>query len=309
MSACFYSDLDDDSLLLLDGAGIAPFLQGQLSCDTRQASAEHTVPGALCNARGRVLADLRLLLPAAEQGLLRLSRDLQAETAAVLAKYAMFSRIAVSADDSAWQIGGLRGPGAEALISEACGAVPATPNAAVAAADWLVVRCDEAGTAFECYFRGDAGSGLRTRLRERASVAAAAHWRADELRRGLLRLSASQAQRHLPQALNYDLAGLVSFQKGCYTGQEVVARLHYRGRAKRRLALYRAPAGTAAAAGDMLESEDGSALGEVLRTAAEPEGTVLLAALVRVEQLAQPARTAAGDALAPIPWPYAVDGS
>ena len=97
MTHCHYSDLDDDSVLVLRGAAIAEFLQGQLTCDTRQLAATRSVPGALCNVQGRVIADLRVLLPEPALGLLRLGGDLQEHTAAVLRKYAMFSRIDVAA--------------------------------------------------------------------------------------------------------------------------------------------------------------------------------------------------------------------
>jgi len=300
-----FSELSEDSVLALEGAGIAGFLQGQLTCDTRVAGADTSVHGALCNAQGRVVADLRLLLPAADRGLLRVGSALAEHTATVLGRYALFSRIAVQPARDHWQPCALWGAGAAAALHDAVGTAPAGKNACAVGDGWLAVCCDEPGTAFELYLASDGGSALRERL-EAAGTGAEADWRALELRRGLLRLGEGQAESQLPQALNYDRAGLVSFRKGCYTGQEVVARLHYRGRAKKRWGLWQGRLAAAAAPGETLADPDGKACAEVLRCVGDSTGTSWLAALARVEDIGRPLRGAAGEALEPCALPYPV---
>ena len=62
-------------------------------------------------------------------------------------------------------------------------------------------------------------------------------WLAFRLSRGVARIEEQSVGEYLPQDLNYDLKGYIDFDKGCYTGQEIIARLHYRGKPKRRLSL------------------------------------------------------------------------
>jgi len=298
-----FCELEGDSILALEGAEIASFLQGQLTCDTRDAGPGRSVPGALCNAQGRVVADLRLLLPEAERGLLRVSEALAAYTATVLGRYAMFSRIAVEPARDRWLPCALWGTGAAALLTATAGASPADADGCLAGDGWLAVRCDGEDEAFELYLSGERGRALRARL-EAAGAGTEADWRALELRRGLLRLGEDQQETQLPQALNYDRAGLVSFRKGCYTGQEVVARLHYRGRAKKRWGLWQGRPGTLPAPGESLVDSGGHPQGEVLRAVRDRAGTSWIAALVRVEDLDRPLTSAAGDALVPCPLPY-----
>ncbi|MHA7817106.1 MAG: CAF17-like 4Fe-4S cluster assembly/insertion protein YgfZ [Pseudohaliea sp.] len=299
-----FSELSEDTVLALEGDGIAAFLQGQLTCDTRVAGPERSVPGALCNAKGRVIADLRLLLPASGGGLLRVGAALAEHTATVLGRYAMFSRIAVKAAGDRWQPCALWGKGAAATLREAAGTAPEGENACAAGDGWLAVSCDETGEAFELYLAND--SALRERLAA-TGTGAEADWRALELRRGLLRLGAGQAEARLPQALNYDRAGLVSFRKGCYTGQEVVARLHYRGRAKQRWGLWRGRLAEAPRPGDTLADGEGHPSAEVLRCVRDSAGTAWVAGLARVEDSERRLTTAAGEPLEPCPLPYAGD--
>ncbi len=308
MTDSHFSELSEDSVLALEGAGIAAFLQGQLTCDTRMAGPGTSVPGALCNAQGRVVADLRLLLPASDRGLLRVGTALAEHTATVLGRYAMFSRIAVEPDRDHWLPCALWGDDAAAVLREAGGTVPAGKNSCAAGDGWLAVCCDEAATAFELYLSGDGGSALRARL-EAAGNGTEADWRALELRRGLLRLGEGQAETQLPQALNYDRAGLVSFRKGCYTGQEVVARLHYRGRAKKRWGLWQGRLAAPAEPGDTLADREGMPGAAVLRCVTDSAGTAWLAALARVEDGERPLISAAGEPLEPCPLPYPEDGA
>ncbi|KGE03343.1 CAF17-like 4Fe-4S cluster assembly/insertion protein YgfZ [Pseudohaliea rubra] len=298
-----FCELGEDSILALEGAGIAAFLQGQLTCDTRDAGPGRSVSGALCNARGRVVTDLRLLLPEGDRGLLRVSEALAAHTATVLGRYARFSRIAVEPARDRWQPCALWGTGAATLLTGAAGASPEEANSWLAGDGWLAVRCDGEDEAFELYLSGERGRALRTRL-EAAGSGTEADWRALELRRGLLRLGEGQQETQLPQALNYDRAGLVSFRKGCYTGQEVVARLHYRGRAKKRWGLWQGRPEALPASGESLLDSGGHARGEVLRAVRDSHGISWIAALVRVEDLEQPLTSAAGEGLAPCPLPY-----
>ncbi|MCB1733271.1 MAG: tRNA-modifying protein YgfZ, partial [Halieaceae bacterium] len=96
---------------------------------------------------------------------------------------------------------------------------------------------DAGGEMFECLLQGAQAGTLLDRLQQDASPAARTAWEASLIRAGVPRIAAATSGEFIPQMLNYDLTGQVSFSKGCYTGQEVIARMHYRGKPKRRLYL------------------------------------------------------------------------
>jgi folate-binding protein YgfZ len=135
-------------------------------------------------------------------------------------------------------------------------------------------------------------------------------WGAVEIRSGLYRIDREDVGEFTPQAINYDLAGLVSFTKGCYTGQEVIARLHYRGQSKRRLGVFATVTPDAASAadapprGEPVVDESGERVGELLRAARTPDGDTVLACQLRAESVDSPNLLMAGTPLRPLPAPY-----
>lgn len=246
----FYSQLDNESLLLVSGPDAATFLQGQLTCDVRAVDTGRAAPGAWCNAQGRVIADLMLVQSAAEHYLLRLRAGIAAPTAERLAKYVVFSKASVNLLDN-WRVLACWGEDAAEALRPLVGALPQQRFAVASSEGAYLVQVDEAGQAFELYISPDAtalASALPAKLEEQSADA----WLALQIKAGLGRVEAATVEEFLPQMLNYDLCGMVSFQKGCYTGQEVIARLHYRGQAKRRTFRARAETDTAPAAGTAL---------------------------------------------------------
>lgn len=129
-------------------------------------------------------------------------------------------------------------------------------------------------------------------------------WRAVAIRAGRVLVDTANADRHLPQALNYDVIEGVSFRKGCYTGQEVVARMHFKGRMKERLRHFTA-SGPAPAAGAALEDAEGKTVGTVVDAVQTGENCEI-AAVVRHEAWHAGGLRVAGLALFPAALPYAV---
>jgi len=283
--------LEDDALLHLNGTGVPAFLQGQLSCDLRELSVDRSTAGALCNVRGRVEADLRVLMWSAEHCALRVSAALVDHVQAVLGKYAMFSRIALDSREPRWQPWACWGGDAAALVEQLCGSRVSAEHGCARAPGLIACQADREASAFELYLEreSEAGEAALQQLQQHTEAGIPCSWRALELRRGLFRLPPGEQDRHVPQALNYDLSGLISFKKGCYTGQEVVARLHYRGKAKRRAALYALPADTAPPEAETIVLGEAGARGTVLRALACPGAPTLVLTLIDAAAGAAPA--------------------
>jgi folate-binding protein YgfZ len=217
--ACALPDL---GVIAVRGPEARKFLNGQLSQDALALHAERVELAGLHNAQGRVLAVLRLVPIGSEDVLCVLPRELIAETLAVLRRFLLRAKARLSDESAQWCLEGL--PGDATL--------PSAVGAARAEGDTTLWR--------------HASDGRVLRLRPVAGVTmpedthpAAAAWRLADIAAGLPQVTAATRGEFVAQMLNLDLLGGISFTKGCYTGQEVIARAHYRGRVKRRAQRFR----------------------------------------------------------------------
>jgi folate-binding protein YgfZ len=280
-----FAPLDHEALLRISGADTLTFLQGQSTCDTRELDAQRALPGLFCNPQGRALADVLLVQTDEDTVLLRLRRDIAEPTATTLGKYIAFSKATLEDTDHNWRVFGLWGESAADAAAEHFGATPGTRYQVTAGDGFRLVQLDETGTAFECLLHGE--GALLDRLLRELPVGTTADWDALHIASGVARLTAATAGEYVPQNLNYDLTGHISFTKGCYTGQEVVARLHYRGKSKRRLLLGKVSA-EAPAPGSSLYAPDGArAEGVVINAATSGDGDASMLVCTSPENLEQ----------------------
>lgn len=269
MLSCYYAKLEKEALLHIEGPDALTFLQGQVTCDTRELTANTALPGLYCTVQGRVVCDFLLCTAAPDHLLLRMRRDIRTVAATLFAKYIVFSRAELDAQREDWQVSACWGPEAATALEQVFGTLPRERYASSSGEGFVLVQVDAKGQQFECYLHSSAAE-LESRLRERALTGSDTTWQAEQIASGIARVEAGTTGEYVPQPLNYDLTGHISFTKGCYTGQEVVARLHYRGKSKRRLYLAdisagELPAGLQIQAGDPLYGEDNSrAIGNVI---------------------------------------------
>jgi hypothetical protein len=282
----FIATLDHLGMLRFSGQDAEVFLQGQLSCDVSEVRQSSTSHGAYCSAKGRMLANF-LLWREQDGFAMVLSRDLGASVQKQISKFVLRSKVKV-ADASDIVLVGAAGAQAESLL---------------AAAPGQSVRLNDGRLIVALPAEGAAGvlSGL--------SLGDAARWRWLDIRSGVPLIKAVTQDQFVPQMANLELIGGVSFEKGCYTGQEIVARTQHLGRVKRRMFLANVPA--PAQAGDALYSDDlGDQVGgTVLNTEASPEGGYDLLAVLQVasrERSTVHLKARDGPALRFLPLPYPV---
>ncbi len=272
---CEFTTLAGESLLQITGPDALDFLQGQTTCDTRRLNDSTALPGAYCTPQGRVVCDFLLLQLGQDHVGLRMRNDILAAATATFSKYIVFSKAEIEQGPSHWQIGACWGEDAGQVISGLCGSIPGEPFA-VAAADGLrVVQIDDSGQLFECYLDRSILEQVPSQLAALQSEGGEPRWRARQIAAGFGRIEQATVEQFIPQMLNFDLTGHVSFDKGCYTGQEVIARLHYRGKPKRRM--YLAALDQETAAGDELyASTSGQSVGNVVNSAPSVKGYAAL---------------------------------
>jgi len=228
----------------------------------------------------------------------------------VLGKYIIFSKAELDSARNDWLCFGCWGTDAGKIIEGALGKAPTGQYGAVSGEHFHAVQLDAAGESFECFINTGLAPELAAALAQGSAPDNEDSWRARTIRDGIARIENATVEEFVPQTLNYDLTGHISFSKGCYTGQEVVARLHYRGTPKRRAFAVTLPEGVSAAAGDkVFASDTGKAVGDVINVAS-PDGEAVLALVSATsEGLAGGRRLEAADgpALTEVPLPYSVE--
>ncbi len=274
---CQYTSLDNEALLHIEGPDSLTFLQGQTTCDTRLVNNGQAVQGAYCTPKGRVVCDFLLCEIADHHYVLRMRQNIIETAAATFGKYIVFSKAEVDSGNSQWQIFGCWGSDAKIVLGKLFGAVPDEPLGSAIGEGFAVVQIDRAGCQFECYINTLSHPELAAQLSSTLAIAEPSTWLALQIDQGIGRIEAATVEEFIPQMLNYDLTGHISFNKGCYTGQEVVARLHYRGKSKRRLYLAQLETDPPAPAGAPLYSaESRQSVGTVVNSVLSPAGRSLL---------------------------------
>jgi tRNA-modifying protein YgfZ len=204
--------LPDLGALRIKGVDGVRFLQGQLSNDVQLVSSEHFVLAGYHNPQGRTIAVLHLARTAPDEILAILPRELAAPVAARLAKFILRAKVAIEDISQSVRIDGLV---AEADAPRPPGVASATlVRLAAEPHRWLAIQASDAVNPT---------SGERSL------------WRRLDIAAGLPQVYAETSEEFVAQMLNLDALGAIAFDKGCYTGQEVIARAHYRGRVKRRM--------------------------------------------------------------------------
>ncbi len=244
-------------VLAIDGPDAATFLQGQATCDTRALSDTHGALGALCNLQGRMIVSF-YMLPAADGLRLVMPRDRVDAVLAHLKKYAVFSKVTLRDDTPAYTVSSEGGDGEPFALQTRDGAL-------------------------RMFLRGGRALGLRPAASTLPDGSAT--WRAASIAAGELLVDTANADQYLPQALNYDVIDGVSFRKGCYTGQEVVARMHFKGKMKERLYVCQAAGAVAPEAGSPVTDADGRTVGTVVDAVAR-DGDCFVGAVIRHEAVA-----------------------
>ncbi len=245
--------LDDLAVLAVRGRDALTFLQGQLSQDVNRLQDGEAAPAGLHNPQGRCIAVLRLLRMTREHLLLVLPADLADSVRQLLARYVLRANVGIEEAAAAWRIYGATGPDADAV-----------------AATRLSMPVDATGT--RQLILAPRGEPLPD-----AEIVSRTLWRLDDIAAGWPEITTATSGLFVAQMLNLDLLHAIAFDKGCYTGQEIIARAHYRGEVKRRMQRFHTDSDAVLAAGLRLRLADGRGAQVVVAAAAETGGQEFLA--------------------------------
>ncbi|MDJ0807335.1 MAG: folate-binding protein [Gammaproteobacteria bacterium] len=280
-AACALNDLSHLGLIQVDGEDALEFLQGQMTNDMREVNEQHSNLSGWCTAKGRMLANFRVFRMA---GAYYLQTPL-ANIDSVMKRLGMFVLMAkVTLTDASDQLArfGLTGDCAESLLDSRFPKIPACQNGAIEHNDVLLIRMPGPNLRYELVGPASELIRLWEDFESKAIRLDRNYWALQEIRAGIPTVFPETTETFIPQMVNMQLTDGVSFTKGCYTGQEIVARMQYLGKLKRRMYLTHVKAETAPRPGDELFAEDsssGQGTGKVVDAQAAVDGYDMLAVI------------------------------
>jgi tRNA-modifying protein YgfZ len=238
----FFSVLNDDALISAKGVDTVSFLQGQLTNDVALLEDQGVQLTGYCNAKGRLYATFTLVKRGADVDLI-VSADVAPIVQKRLSMFVMRAKTKLSIDAEARLIGLVNPPpalvGDSAAIATNRSVQLTHPSASNVTA--TLIRLNDLANLSSRYVLLTSAPDLDTWTSYFATLLPElpiTSWRAAEINAGVTRVGLELTEMFVPQMLNLELLGAVNFKKGCYPGQEVVARSQYLGKMKRRTFLY-----------------------------------------------------------------------
>jgi folate-binding protein YgfZ len=235
----------DFGVLRARGPDAIGFLQGQLSNDSTRVQSGQLQLSGYHTPQGRAIALLRLTLLAPDDVLAVLPRELVAVVVTRLKRFVLRAKVQISDESAQWQVLGFQG------------AAPALPAGAVAAPYGRSRQLVAVPGSL------DVDPAAVTGTRD--------DWLACDIEEGLPQVYLATSEAFVAQMLNLDLIGGIALDKGCYTGQEIIARAHYRGQVKRRMQRFSASIACTLVPGQMGTLSDGRSF-KVVQAVATADG-------------------------------------
>jgi len=296
------SPLPQLGVIQAQGEDAANFLHNQLTNDVLLLPLGQARLAAFCNAKGRMQASMLVLKTAPETVLLVMPQDLLAQTLKRLSMFVLRAKVRLTDASSQWQLRGLLGESARSAMADA--------------APWQVMAWG-GGHAVALY-PAVAGEARQPRAVWIASAELPAPegpavspevWAWGSVLSGVPFVTQPVFEAFVPQMLNYESVGGVNFKKGCYPGQEVVARSQFRGTLKRRMARVFSPVALHAGQDVFTPTDTEQPCATVVQCAARPDGSgfdALVSGTLESQQTGWRAGSAQGETLELLPLPYAL---
>lgn len=273
------------SVIEFAGPEAHTFLQGQLSSDIRDLSSQQAQLSSYSTPKGRMLATFLGWNPAPETYRLMLSGDLMAPILKRLSMFILRAKVKPSAREDIVLLG-VAGPEAQTLLDVSIGLCPENDFSALHQEDTSVIRLP--GNRFMIAAPVEAAKTLWDVLASGAKEVGEAAWKSLDISTGIPWVTAATQEMFVPQMVNLELiGGGVSFQKGCYPGQEIVARTQFIGKVKRRMFRVHCQAENVSAGMPLFGPETGEqVIGNIVQAIPTGEGQWSALAVMQTAQTA-----------------------
>lgn len=278
------SPLSHYSIITASGDDAVDFLQNQLSNDIKQVDDNHSQLSSYCSPKGRMLASFRIFkLNGHIQ--LRLPSDTVEATLKRLKMFIMRSQVILEDNSEILAGFGICGKNAEAILTNAGFCIPANVNEVTQQDGLCLVRIPGTMPRFEVY--GDTSQLINAwdKCAPQSTAVGTDAWRLQDIWNGLPDITIHTVEAFVPQMVNLHAINGISFKKGCYPGQEVVARMQYLGKLKRRMYRAHIDIEQVPTSGDNLYSSGSEdSVGKVVTAVPAPQGGVELLIVLQIAQ-------------------------
>ncbi len=267
-------DLTHLGLLEINGADAVTFLQGLVTNDVKLLAGNNAHYTAYCTPKGRMLA-LFLAFAHHDHLHLQFSRELLEPIMKRLKMYVMRSKVDIKDASEDIIKFGLNGPEAAKLLVPLFTKVPSQDYELVSLENGAILKLPTTGnnSRFEILTDAVNAPAIWNALKVDCQPVGKPCWDWLEIQAGIPDITPATQEQFVPQMLNLDLLNAISFKKGCYTGQEIVARTHYLGSVKRRTYLASIESTHAPLAGDKVMDDAKNEVGLIVRVAVNPSGS------------------------------------
>ena len=277
-------DLSHHGLISAYGDDAMNFLQGQLTNDLREVSDQHSQLSAYCTPKGRMLANFRIF-KREHTYYLRLPRELLENTLKRLSMFILMSKVTMKDSSDSLVHFGVSGPNAEDTLQQALGACPTQVDEVTFAGGCTLIRVAGPHPRFEIYGELETMKSLWDKLDVDAAPIGVGPWEMLDILAGTPTVYAATSEAFVPQMTNMQVINGVNFKKGCYTGQEVVARMQYLGKLKRRMYQVSIDSNEPVLPGEALfaaGSSSGQGTGTIVSAQPDPDGGYLALAVINI---------------------------
>ena len=269
--------LDDWALATITGADSEKYMQGQVTADVSQMTEDQHLLAAHCDAKGKMWSNLRLFRDGDGFAWIE-RRSVREPQLTELKKYAVFSKVTIAPDDERVLLG-VAGFQARAALANLFSELPSREKQVVKEGATTLLWFEHPAERFLIVTDEATANMLTDKLRGEAELNNSQQWLALNIEAGFPVIDAANSGQFIPQATNLQALGGISFKKGCYTGQEMVARAKFRGANKRALWLLKGSASRLPEAGEDLElkmGENWRRTGTVLAAVKLEDGQVVV---------------------------------
>lgn len=253
----FSAPLDSLGLIVASGDDAASFLHNQLTNDIAHLASGQARLAGYCSPKGRLLATF-LVWKTDDGIMLQLPRDIQAAVQKRLQMFVLRAKVKLADAGDDYGMLGLAGIRADQALRGFFPELPASPYSTVTSENGLLIRVADSGglPRYQWIAPKEKLHAASQTLAETLPRASERAWLLSEIRAGIPQIVQATQEQFVPQMVNYELIGGVNFKKGCYPGQEIVARSQYLGKLKRRMMLASVASINAAAGAEVFSEAD-----------------------------------------------------
>ncbi|MBI0679033.1 tRNA-modifying protein YgfZ [Citrobacter koseri] len=302
--------LDDWALASITGADSEKYMQGQVTADVNQLTEQQHLLVAHCDAKGKMWSNLRLFRDGDGFAWIE-RRTLREAQLTELKKYAVFSKVAIAPDDERVLLG-IAGFQARAALANIFSELPNSEKQVVSEGASTLLWFEHPAERFLLITDVATAESLTEKLRGEAALNNSQQWLALDIEAGIPVIDSANSGQFIPQATNLQALGGISFKKGCYSGQEMVARAKFRGANKRALWSLAGKASRVPETGEDLELQMGEnwrRTGTVLAAVQLDDGQILVQVVMNNDMEADSVFRVRDDAntLHIVPLPYSLE--